>query len=246
MMLGGSPSSFATMHELLSSAFLQPLSNKDDTKEFSRRFLKEVDQAQPFDEYPIYFWLHESIYADGNRNRNRINNKQRSGDDDGIEIATNWSADSAFETKIGARSSSDAAEYDYKATSKEDSNLPVLFFGEMVFPWMAEDYAECGGLGCTALANGLATKKDWGPLYDADHMRAVLEDGRSRSAAAVYYEDMYVDFDLSMKVASRGGPLEKCKVYVTNEYQHSGIRDGGAAIFNKLHGMATGSVRTPS
>jgi hypothetical protein len=282
MMLGGSPSSFATMHELLSSAFLQPLSNKDDTQEFSRRFLKEVDQAQPFDEYPIYFWLHESIYADGNRNHNRINNKKRprddeNGNDDGINIATNWSADSAFESKIAPRISSDASEYDYKATSKEDSNLPVLFFGEMVFPWMSDDYAELSCLGCTALANALAKKEDWGPLYDADHMRAVLEDGRSRSvsslaicylfrdhvfrfldsqfcnnyfllqqASAVYYEDMYVDFDECMKVAARGGPLEKCKVYVTNEYQHSGIRDGGAAIFNKLHGMATGSVRTPS
>ena len=251
MMLGGSPSSFATMHELLSSAFLQPLSNKDDTQEFSRRFLKEVDQAQPFDEYPIYFWLHESIYADGNRNHNRINNKKRprdddNGHDDGIKIATNWSADSAFESKIAARISSDASEYDYKATSKENSNLPVLFFGEMVFPWMADDYAELSCLGCTALANALAKKEDWGPLYDADHMRAVLKDGRSRSAAAVYYEDMYVDFDQCMKVAARGGPLEKCKVYVTNEYQHGGIRYDGAAIFNKLHGMATGSVRTPS
>jgi hypothetical protein len=40
--------------------------------------------------------------------------------------------------------------------------------------------------------------------------------------------------------------LEKCKAYVTNEYQHSGLRDSGASIFTKLHGMATGSVRTPS
>lgn len=241
MMLGGSPSCFASMHELLSSAFLQPISNKDDTMEFSRGFLKAVDHAQPFDEYPIYFWLHESIYACGNSNH--LSNLRSEKDD--VDLATNWSADAAFETKINARSS-DAAEYDYKTTSREDIDLPVLFFGEMIFPWMTEDYDQCGGLGCTALANALAKKKDWGPLYDGDHMRAVLEDGRSRSAAAVYYEDMYVDFDLSMKVASRGGPLEKCKVYITNDYQHSGIRDDGAAIFNKLHGMATGSIRTPS
>ena len=70
--------------------------------------------------------------------------------------------------------------------------------------------------------------------------------GHSRAAAAVYYDDLYVDFDASMKVAARGGPLENCKVYITNEYQHSGLRDDGATIFSKLHGMATGSVRTPS
>jgi hypothetical protein len=217
------------------------LSDKDNTKEFSRGFLKVVDHAQPFDEYPIYFWLHESIYADGN---SKDLSNQRSLDSV-VDVATNWSADSAFVGKISARSS-DGAEYDYRVTSQEDNDLPVLFFGEMVFPWMTEDYAECGGLGCTALADSIATKKDWGPLYDADHMRSVLEDGRSRSAAAVYFEDIYVDFDLSMQVTARGGPLEKCKVYVTNEYQHSGIRDNGAAIFDKLHGMATGSIRTPS
>jgi hypothetical protein len=40
--------------------------------------------------------------------------------------------------------------------------------------------------------------------------------------------------------------LEKCKVWVTNDYQHSGLRDDGAMIFEKLYNMATGSIRTPS
>jgi hypothetical protein len=41
-----------------------------------------------------------------------------------------------------------------------------------------------------------------------------------------------------MRVTARGGPLEKCKVWITNEYQHSGLRDDGARIFTKLLGMA--------
>ena len=45
----------------------------------------------------------------------------------------------------------------------------------MIFPWMVEDYAELRGIGCTALAHALATKQDWGPLYDADRMRTVLD-----------------------------------------------------------------------
>jgi hypothetical protein len=35
-------------------------------------------------------------------------------------------------------------------------------------------------------------------------------------------------------------------MYITNDYQHSGLRDDGAKLFAKLHGMATGSIRTPS
>ncbi|MGK3750005.1 MAG: hypothetical protein ACI8RD_002303 [Bacillariaceae sp.] len=226
MMLGGGPSSFASIHKLLSSAFLQSTTGGEVHEEFTRGFLKTVDNEQSFDESPLYFLLHESIYADGNR-------------------ATKWSANTAYETKVYSRSGEET-EYDYKLTSQEDNNQPVLFFGEMIFPWMTEDYKELGGIGLTELSHALAKKDDWGPLYDADHMRAVLDDGRTRSAAAIYYDDLYVDFDNCMKVTSRNGPLEKCKVYITNEYQHSGLRDDGAAIFSKLHGMATGSIRTPS
>ena len=235
MMLGGGASSFASMHKLFSSAFLQSTTGGEVHEEFTRGFLKTVENEQSFDETPLYFILHESIYADGNRRK----------EEKSIDIATKWSANSAYETKVHSRSGEET-EYDYRLTSQEDNNRPVLFFGEMVFPWMTEDYKELGGIGLTELSHALAKKDDWGPLYDADHMRAVLDDGRTRSAAAIYYDDMYVDFDNCMKVTSRNGPLEKCKVYITNEYQHSGLRDDGAAIFSKLHGMATGSIRTPS
>ena len=246
--LGGSPTSFASLHALFTSAFLQP-----DESEFTRAFLKQMDSEQSFDDHPIYYWVHESIYGDGPANS-----------------PTGWAAHRAFEDKVGAQ-----PEFDYRLTSKSDSDdEPVLFFGEMVFPWMSEDFAELSGVGAASLAHALASKSDWGPLYDGTHMRMVLGDGRSRAAAAVYYEDLYVDFDCSMKVASRGGPLEKCKVFVTNDYQHceyivkiclfsiiligsnhifcneprikAGLRDDGAKIFDKLHGIATGSVGTPS
>ena len=194
MGLGGSPSSFASLHNLFSSAFLQP-----DETEFTRAFLKALDSEQPFDDHPIYYWLHESIYADGPS-----------------KSPTSWSAHRAYEAKAKAH-----PEFNYLETSQSDSDdIPVLFFGEMVFPWMTEDFKELGGIGATALAKSLASKDDWGSLYDAAHMRMVLGDGRSRAAAAVYYDDLYVDFNCSMRVAARGGPLEKCKVYVTNDYQH--------------------------
>lgn len=227
MSLGGSPSSFANIHRLLSNAFLNP----DDDSVFTRAFLKAMDSEQPFDDHPIYYLLHESIYADGGGNSQS-------------PPPTNWAAHRAFEAKIQTPS-----EWDYRLTSALKSDArPTLFFGEMVFPWMSHgDFAEVSGVGMRLLAQSLAEKTDWGPLYDKERMRTVLEDGTlSRAAAAVYYDDLYVDFDASMRVTKRGGPLEKCKVWVTNDYQHSGLRDDGATIFAKLHGMATGSVRTPS
>jgi hypothetical protein len=230
--LGGSPSSFASMHELISSAFVggswaasQTFGNPEDLQ-FSRSFLKRIELQQSFDDHPIYFWLHESIYANG---------PERS--------PTNWAADRAYQRRVTA----DHSDFDYRRTSQITSqNEPTLFFGEHVFPWMPEDFAEVSGVGLRAVANSLATKVDWGLLYDEEKMKMVLEDGRTRSAAAVYYEDMYVEFDASMTVARRDGPLGKCKVYVTNEYQHSGLRDSGAKLFAKLHGMAKGGTRTPS
>lgn len=220
---GGSPSTFASFHETVSTAMVSCDGTDSD---FTRAFLKSMDSAQSFDEHPIYFWLHESIYADGPSNNS----------------PTAWAAHRAYEKLV-----EDKKEYDYQHTSSiDDDSQPTLFFGEMVFPWMPEDFQELSGVGLHAVADALAAKTDWGSLYDGDHMRKVLSDGTCRAAAAVYYDDMYVDFDASMKVASAGGPLEKCKVWISNEYQHSGLRDGGSAIFSKLYGMATGEIRTPS
>mmetsp|Transcript_25937 Transcript_25937/g.39251 ORF Transcript_25937/g.39251 Transcript_25937/m.39251 type:complete len:675 (+) Transcript_25937:92-2116(+) len=225
--LGGSPSTFARLHHLFNSAFLD---DNDHPPVFTRSFLKAIDSEHSFDDHPIYFLLHESIYADGPKNN----------------CPTKWMAHNNFESMIQTPS-----EFDYKLTcSLKSDQRPTLFFGEMVFPWQAEgDYAECSGIGMRCLANALATKDDWGPLYDGQQIRVALDDnGICRAAAAVYYDDLYVDFDASMKVVKGRGtaPLEKCKVWVTNEFQHSGLRDDGAKIFAKLHGMATGKIRVPS
>ena len=68
MALGGSPSSFASMHNLFQTAFLHGTENQEGGPEFSRAFVKYFDSAQPFDDNPIYYWMHESIYADGPEN----------------------------------------------------------------------------------------------------------------------------------------------------------------------------------
>ncbi len=229
--LGGAPSSFASLHELLSSAFVGSslavfLGSRANELTFSVAFLKQIEVQQSFDDHPIYFWLHESIYADGSG-----------------RSPTNWAADTAYNKLVSSANS----EFDFRHTSTISSNdTPTIFFGEHVFPWMSEDFAELRGVGLRMVADQLAMKSDWSRLYDEEKIKAILCDERTRAAAAVYHDDMYVEFDACMKVIARDGPLGKCKVYVTNDYQHSGLRDGGAKLFTKLHGMAKGGTRTPS
>ena len=218
--LGGSPgSSFANIHSVVNSAFVD-----EESDEISNAFLKRIDYEQGFDDAPLYFLLHESIYADG-------------------EGSTQWAANQAYEGHVRAD-----AEFDYRETCQEDNSSPTLFFGEMVFPFMAHgDFSELSDLGMKTLSEALANKSDWLPLFDETNMRsALVHEKKTRAAAACYYEDMYVDFDCAMKLVKRDCPLEGVKVYVTNEYQHSALRDDGANIINKLAAMSKNQLHVPS
>ncbi|KAL3799332.1 hypothetical protein ACHAW5_001269 [Stephanodiscus triporus] len=228
--LGGSPgSSFANIHDVVGLAF-----SNDEDEELSFSFLKRIEREQSFDDAPLYFLLHESIYADGPRGG-----------------STNWAAHSSYEHYASTN-----REFDYRVTSSmsdDDRNAtPTMFFGEMVFPWMAHgEYKEVSGRGMRSLSEALAMKGDWLPLYDSKNMRAALlgtgeGPSKSKAASVSYFDDLYVDFDLSMKLVSRGGPLEGVKVWITNEYQHSGLRDDGANIVCKLVSMAKGTIHVPS
>ena len=46
-------------------------------------------------------------------------------------------------------------------------------------------------------------------------------------AAAIYFDDMYVDAGLSLGTARRVGNVE---AWVTNEYEHDGVRQSGAVL----------------
>ena len=105
---------------------------------------------------------------------------------------------------------------------------PFFFTGEMIFDWMFEDYDRLRPL--RKAADILARKSDWPPLYDANS----LVNTKVPIACAVYYEDMYVDFNLCMQMAR---PIANAKLWITNEYYHSAIRDNGEEIINKLMDM---------
>ncbi|KAK1276642.1 putative WRKY transcription factor 24 [Acorus gramineus] len=74
---------------------------------------------------------------------------------------------------------------------------PVYFTGEMIFPWMFDEIHALRHL--KEAAHLLAEKEDWPPLYDI----AALKNNQVPVVAAVYYEDMFVNFKLAMETASK-------------------------------------------
>ncbi|XP_008232974.1 PREDICTED: proline iminopeptidase isoform X2 [Prunus mume] len=67
--------------------------------------------------------------------------------------------------------------------------------------------------------------------------RPVFFTGEVPVAAAVYYEDMFVNFKLVMETASQ---IAGIRLWITNEFMHSGLRDAGSQVFDHLMGMLDG------
>ncbi|WP_255771150.1 alpha/beta fold hydrolase [Pseudarthrobacter sulfonivorans] len=105
---------------------------------------------------------------------------------------------------------------------------PLLLTGEMVYPWYFDQDAALEPL--REVANLLAAKPDWKPLYDRRRLAA----NTVPTAAAVYRDDIYVDRDLSLATAAAVRGLQ---VWETAEFHHDGISDDGEAIFSRLLGM---------
>ena len=70
-----------------------------------------------------------------------------------------------------------------------------------------------------AAAHALAEHPAHTPLYDPDRLAA----NEVPVDAAVYFDDMYVDADLSLETAAAVGNV---RTWVTNEYEHDGLRTG--------------------
>ncbi|WP_343035600.1 alpha/beta fold hydrolase [Isoptericola sediminis] len=94
---------------------------------------------------------------------------------------------------------------------------PLLFTGEMIYPWMFDQVAALRPFRDAAQA--LAARRDWGDLYDT----AVLAANEVPMEAAVYFDDMFVDAALSLDTASRVG---NARAWVTNQFEHDGLRAG--------------------
>lgn len=127
--------------------------------------------------------------------------------------ATGWAAE---------RVRREHAEFDW------EPGTPFLFTGEMIYPWMFDEYLALAPL--QGAAERLAAKADWPALYDPARLRA----NRVPLAVALYHDDMFVDLGIALATLREVGNAE---VWITNEYEHDGLRRDGERVLDRLLGM---------
>jgi len=116
----------------------------------------------------------------------------------------------------------------FNLETASEAETPVHFTGEMIYPWMFEDYSELRKL--TGPAELVANVDDWPALYDEEQ----LARNDVPVYAAVYMDDMYVDYDFSMETAKK---IRGCKVFVTNQMYHDAVRSKMEEVMGGLFAM---------
>ncbi|MCP2338748.1 alpha/beta fold hydrolase [Actinomadura rupiterrae] len=114
-----------------------------------------------------------------------------------------------------------------------DGPGPLLFTGEMIYPWMVADDPSLAPL--REAADLLAERADWPALYDPARLRG----NEVPVSAAVYHDDMYVDFGLSMETI---GAVPNARAWVTNKWEHDGLRVSGGKVLDRLIRMSRGEA----
>lgn len=131
-----------------------------------------------------------------------------------VGTVTNWSADRLAEEVPGFAKNADPL----------DSSEPYYLTGEHMMRAFFEEAPSLKPLlGATDI---LAQRTDWQPVYRPE----VLAQTSSPVVAAVYYGDMFVPRELSMETAELLG----ARTWITNEYQHDGLRASGGKVFERL------------
>jgi pimeloyl-ACP methyl ester carboxylesterase len=103
------------------------------------------------------------------------------------------------------------------------------FTAEHVFPWMWEDYA---GLRPQREAAEILAQYEWPRLYDAER----LAHNEVPVAGTAYLNDLYVESEFAQETVRA---IRGCKVWVTNEYEHNGLRFGDE-VLGRLIDMVKG------
>ena len=104
-------------------------------------------------------------------------------------------------------------------------NDELFFTGEMLYPWMLDSYKALKPL--KGAANILAKKNDWPMLYSEKN----LKDNQVSVAAAVYTNDMYVDREYSIELASI---IPNMSIWETETLEHNALRSNGKLVLDSL------------
>ena len=102
----------------------------------------------------------------------------------------------------------------------------------MIYPWMFEPTRRCAR--CADAAELLAQRDGWPPLYDPARLAA----NEVPAAAAVYYE-RHVRAAGAVAAAPRAA-IRGLRPWVTNEYEHDGLRVSNGAVLDRLIALARG------
>ncbi|MFE1959294.1 alpha/beta fold hydrolase [Streptomyces sp. NPDC059479] len=108
---------------------------------------------------------------------------------------------------------------------------PLYFTGESIHPWHFESDPALRPLRETAEL--LAARTDWPALYDTGRLAA----NEVPVAAVVYHDDMYVDTEHSLRTARA---IRGLRTWVTDEYEHDGVRAGAPRVLDRLLALARG------
>ena len=102
---------------------------------------------------------------------------------------------------------------------------PLRFTGEMMRRWMFDEIRLLRPF--APAVDALARRTAWSPLFDRERLAA----NAVPVAAVVYFDDLYVDAGLSTATAEQVGNVQR---WVTNEWEHDGIRDSGDRVVRRL------------
>jgi hypothetical protein len=122
---------------------------------------------------------------------------------------------------------------EFDAGAAVDGDGPLLFTGEMIYPWMFENDPVLAPL--AEAAEILARRDSWPPLYDAGRLRA----SDVPAAAAVYADDMYVPLEFSVPTARA---IRGLRPWITNEYEHDGLLVSNGQVLDRLVAMVRGNA----
>lgn len=111
----------------------------------------------------------------------------------------------------------------------------VNFTGETIHPFMFDDYSQLAPL--KKAAHILAEYENWDKLYDVEQLKR----NTVPVAGVSYFEDMYVDVDLSIETANN---IKGFQSWITNEFAHNGLREDPERVLGYLIKLSRGDHGT--
>lgn len=184
------------MHGGLDSVHSMLLRMDQDLNQYgflTRPTLEQMETYLNFNAAPIYAILHEAIYC------------FKKG------VASNWAAQQVGQELDDFRWLS-TDDHGFEQVDSTGDARPLFFTGEMIFPFMFDDYPELNRM--KEVAESLAKYDQWDELYDEQR----LKNNTVPVYAASYIEDMYVEYDLARETARKVGGI---KTFETNASKYN-------------------------